>query len=83
VALLALALAALAGQACSPSKPAETAGNCEAAVKALRMLYERAAESAIKSGACDAYSRVEDCPAYALIEAHYQLASEGVCPSNR
>jgi hypothetical protein len=83
VALLALALAALAGQACSPSKPAETAGNCEAAVAALRIVYERGAERVINSGACDAYKDVAQCPAYVVTETSFLLAAEAVCPSNR
>lgn len=46
---------------------------------ALRLLYERAAEAAIKSGACDAFDDVAECPAYRIIESHYDLAAEGVC----
>lgn len=69
--LLILALTSCAGS----QKPPCT----EASVSALRALYTKAASDVISRGECDKYTRVEFCPAYALIEKHFELVSKELC----
>ena len=72
VAAAAVVLVACAGQAPSTCTPE--------ARDALGTFYARVAGEVIESGACDKYARVEDCPAYMAIEAHYLAARKGICP---
>jgi hypothetical protein len=48
---------------------------------ALITMYSAAADHIIESGACDAYKgkRVEECPAYAAMEAHFTAAEMAMC----
>ena len=48
---------------------------------ALLEMYELAVDHVIESGACDAYKgkRVEDCPAYAALEANFTAAELAMC----
>jgi len=46
---------------------------------ALIALYVEAANRVIDSGACDAYSEVSACPAYAVVEAHFTAAETALC----
>ncbi len=50
-------------------------------VTALRTLYTHAARDVIESGACDKYTRVEQCPGYLVIEKHFELAAKAMCAS--
>lgn len=68
---LAVALSACAG--------AQPAPKCtQASLDAMRELYEQAASQVINSGACDKVQRVDQCPAYMAVEAHF-AAAMAVC----
>lgn len=47
--------------------------------EALAVVYEEVAGNVIDAGLCDKYAKVEDCPAYALLEAEFTLAAEASC----
>ena len=48
--------------------------------EALLTLYGQMGGEIINSGACDKYDRVEQCPAYIALEAHFIAARKGICP---
>lgn len=63
---------------CSGATPPATC--TPEAREALLRLYEEMGSEVINSGACDKYDRIEDCPAYLALEAHYLAARKGICP---
>lgn len=69
LALLFLGCAGTPPQTCTPE-----------ARDALIAVYEEASGAVIDRGACDKYDRIEDCPAYLALEAHYLAARKGICP---
>lgn len=69
---LALVLVACAGdppRSCTPE-----------ARSALVKLYEEMGSEVINAGACDKYTKVEDCPSLRALEVHYLAARKGICP---
>lgn len=46
---------------------------------ALIALYDQAGAKVIDSGQCDKYTKVEDCPAYRVIEEHFAIAETAMC----
>ena len=70
--------AALVVLGCSGATPPATC--TPEAREALIALYEDASGRVISSGACDAHQRVEECPAYMVLETHYLAARKGICP---
>lgn len=46
---------------------------------ALVVLYKKAAEGVIESGACDNVQRVEHCAAYMQIEAAMAMSQKAMC----
>lgn len=72
---LGLISCALLLAACPASRPACTPESLEA----LKAVYTKAAEHVIDSGACDPYTRVEDCPEYRVLEQHYLIVGGELC----
>lgn len=59
------------------AESAATKASCsDEALGALKELHKRAAVAVVESGKCDAYKRVDDCPAYSVIEAQFKLAAK-------
>lgn len=60
---------------CQPTKPPCTAESRDALVA----IYQEAGNKIIDSGACDKYVRVEDCPAYLVLEQHFVAVETALC----
>jgi hypothetical protein len=63
----ALSVLLVAGCSQQPAESALRAAECGA----VHEFYTHAATELIDRGACDAHARVEDCPAYAVLEELY------------
>ena len=55
----------------------------QTALSALRELHAQAAKDVIQAGRCDAYEKIENCPAYMLVEKHFVTTSEALCSSKK
>jgi hypothetical protein len=71
-----LGFLALLATGCGGSPP--PACTPEARQAALS-LEQAAAAQVIASGACDHYQRIEQCPDYALVEAHLYAVQKAMC----
>lgn len=67
-----VALVALSGACARPPCSPESR-------QALLAIARAASHDVISSGQCDGYQRVEQCPAYALIEANFVTTEGELC----